>query len=53
MKNDISPLWEDVENRNGSICSIKIDSLEEAYIILKKLTYHMVNNTLLKFTPNK
>ena len=52
MKNDISPLWEDIENRNGSICSIKIDSLEEAYGILKKLTYHMVNNTLLKFSPN-
>ncbi len=52
MKNEISPIWEDPENRNGSICSIKIDSIEEAYDILKMLTYHMVNNTLLKFSPN-
>ncbi len=52
MKNEISPIWEDPENRNGSICSIKIDSIEEAYDILKILTYHMVNNTLLKFSPN-
>jgi hypothetical protein len=52
MKNEISPMWEDPENRNGSICSIKIDSLEDAYELLRKLTYHMVNNTLVKFNPN-
>jgi hypothetical protein len=52
MKNDISPMWEDPENRNGSICSIKIDSLSDAYEIFKLLAYHMVNNTLVTFSPN-
>jgi hypothetical protein len=51
MKNEISPMWEDSENRNGSICSIKIDSLDDAYSLLKLLIFHMVNNTLVKFSP--
>ena len=52
MKNEISPMWEDMENRNGSICSIKIDSIEESYEILKYLMINMANNTLLKFNIN-
>ncbi len=52
MKNEISPMWEDKENRNGSICSIKIDSLTDGYKIFKNLVLHMGNNTLLKFNPS-
>jgi hypothetical protein len=52
MKGEISPMWEDTENRNGSICSIKIDSITDGYELFKSLSYHMINNTLLKFTPN-
>jgi hypothetical protein len=52
MKNEISPMWEDKENRNGSICSIKIDSLSEGNKIFKNLVLHMGNNTLLKFNPS-
>jgi len=52
MKNEISPMWEDIENRNGSICSIKIDSISDGYELLKNLSYNMINNTLLVFTPN-
>ena len=52
MKNEISPMWEDKENRNGSICSIKIDSLADGNEIFKNLIIHMGNNTLLKFNPS-
>ena len=52
MKNEISPMWEDKENRNGSICSIKIDSLLDGNEIFKNLVIHMGNNTLLKFNPS-
>ena len=52
MKNEISPMWEDAENRNGSICSVKIDSLPDGFEIFKNLTIHMGNNTLLKFNPS-
>jgi hypothetical protein len=52
MKNEISPMWEDQENRNGSICSVKIDSVEEGYNIFKELLIHMVNHTVLKFNPS-
>jgi hypothetical protein len=52
MKNEISPMWEDKENRSGSICSIKVDSLEDGFRIFKNLVIHMGNNTLLKFNPS-
>lgn len=52
MKNEISPMWEDNENRNGSICSVKIDSLADGYNIFKTMTIGMANNTLLKFNPH-
>ena len=51
MKNEISPMWEDQENRNGSICSIKIDSIDEGYSIFKELVAHSANHTILKFNP--
>ena len=52
MKNEISPMWEDLENRNGSICSIKIYSLKDGYEILKKLLINICNNTLLNFSTD-
>jgi hypothetical protein len=52
MKNEISPMWEDLENRNGSICSIKIDSLKDGYEIFKKILVNICNNTLLIFSPD-
>jgi hypothetical protein len=51
MKNEISPLWEDLENRNGCICSIKVDSIKDAYNILKQLMIYTANNTLIEFSP--
>lgn len=51
MKNEISPLWEDSENRNGCICSIKVDSLKDAYNLLKQLMIYTANNTLMEFSP--
>ena len=51
MKNDISPLWEDLENRNGCICSIKVDSFNDGYYLLKQLMIYTANNTLMEFSP--
>jgi hypothetical protein len=50
MKNEISPMWEDNENRNGSICSVKIDSLVDGYEIFRVLLINICNNTLLCFS---
>jgi len=50
MKNEISPMWEDLENRNGSICSVKIDSLVDGYEIFRVLLTNICNNTLLCFS---
>jgi len=50
MKNEISPMWEDNENRNGSICSVKIDSLIDGYEIFRVLLINICNNTLLTFS---
>ena len=50
MKNEISPMWEDLENRNGSICSVKIDSLVDGYEIFRILLANICNNTLLCFS---
>jgi hypothetical protein len=52
MKNEISPMWEDNENRNGSICSIKIDSLLDGYEIFRVLLINICNNTLLCFSSD-
>jgi hypothetical protein len=47
MKEHITPLWENAWNRNGSICSIRIDNLQEAIGLIGKLMLHMCNNSLL------
>lgn len=52
MKNEISPMWEDNENRNGSICSVKIDSLVDGYEIFRVLLTNICNNTLLCFSSD-
>ena len=52
MKNEISPLWEDEENRCGSICSVKIDTLKDGYNILKTLFINICNNTLMNISKN-
>jgi hypothetical protein len=52
MKNEISPLWEDEENRCGSICSIKIDTLKDGYNILKTIFFNVCNNTLMNISKN-
>jgi hypothetical protein len=52
MKNEISPMWEDLENRNGSICSVKIDSLIDGYEIFRVLLTNICNNTLLCFSSD-
>lgn len=49
MKNMISPIWEDPENRNGSICTIMINNLDEAYSLFKKIAVYMANRALLKY----
>ena len=52
MKNEISPLWEDEENRCGSICSVKIDTLKDGYNILKTVFINICNNTLMNISKN-
>ena len=52
MKNEISPLWEDEENRCGSICSVKIDTLKDGYNILKTIFINICNNTLMNISKN-
>lgn len=50
MKQNISPMWEDNENRNGCICSIKHDLQDDAYKLLYILMVNIANNTLLNFS---
>ena len=47
MKEHITPLWENQWNKNGSICSVRIDSLPDAINLIQKLVTHMANNSLL------
>ncbi len=52
MKNDISPMWEDSENRNGSFCSVRIDDMEEAFRVLYKLVIMACNNSLISYSSD-
>ena len=47
MKNNISPIWEDKENRFGSRTNIQIYDLGESLEILKLFLIHIANRTLL------
>jgi hypothetical protein len=47
MKNEISPMWEDNENRHGSRTNIKIDNITECMEIFKMLLIYIANNNLL------
>lgn len=49
MRDGIYPMWEHPENRNGSSCSLRIDSLEEGYKVFEYLVINMINHTLLEF----
>ena len=46
MKNEISPLWEDNENRHGSRTNIKVEFFEECFNIIKHLMQCISNNSL-------
>lgn len=46
MKENINPIWEDDNNRNGGICSIKIE-FQQACKIMEDLCAYMVTHTLL------
>ena len=50
MKNNISPMWEDEQNKDGSIMSIKLASNEEAFKLFKFLLINISNSSLLKYT---
>ena len=49
MKNKIKPIWEDNANRNGAICSIKIDSKNNSLVseAIISLCLLIMNETLL------
>ena len=52
MKNNISPIWEDNENRYGSRTNIQIYDLEESLEILKMFLINIANKTLLNKNIN-
>lgn len=45
MRNDIAPIWEDEQNKNGGCWSIKIP-LEKSYELWVKLTMYIIGETL-------
>lgn len=49
MKNDIKPVWEDINNREGGCFSYKVNN-EDVSHVWKELSYLLVGNTL---TDNK
>lgn len=52
MRDNIYPMWEHPDNRFGSVCSIRVDSLEEAYSVFEFLSINFVNHTLLTFSED-
>lgn len=54
MREDIAPIWEDVNNKFGGICSIKLDSLSRGYRtdisseIMTTLCILIMNETFVK-----
>ncbi len=50
MKNEISPMWEDSNNRYKCRCQIKVDTIDSGKKLFNKLLVHFANNDILK-TP--
>lgn len=54
MREDVAPIWEDVNNKFGGICSLKVDSLQKGYKtdisteIFVTLAMLLTNETLMK-----
>lgn len=47
MKNNIKPIWEDPENRNGGCFSYKVP-IKDIYIAWKNLCYSIIGNNITK-----
>ena len=47
MKNNIQPIWEDNNNKNGGCFSYKIQN-ENVVTVWKHLSYKLIGNSLLK-----
>jgi hypothetical protein len=45
MKNNIKPIWEDPDNRNGGCLSYKINT-DYVYEVWKKLSYYLIGGSL-------
>jgi hypothetical protein len=45
MKEDITPVWEDIHNRNGGCFSYKISN-KNVYEVWRDLTYVLIGNTI-------
>lgn len=48
MKSEISPMWEDNENRRGNKLTVKINDLSECLDVMMRLQVYMCNNSLFK-----
>lgn len=63
MKNNIIPMWEDSENRNGTKTTVRINDINETINVLRLLNIHFLNKNILLtnndhlnglcFTPKK
>ena len=51
MRNDIKPIWEDVENINGGCYSFKIQN-KIIHNVWKNISYSLVSENFLKENPN-
>ena len=45
MKNNIKPIWEDIENSKGGCLSYKINT-DYVYEVLKNLNYYLIGEKL-------
>jgi hypothetical protein len=51
MKNDITPMWEDEENKNGGCWSFKIQE-KEASKLWEELSLYLVSETISKINDD-
>ncbi|AYV78973.1 MAG: translation initiation factor 4E [Edafosvirus sp.] len=47
MRQNVQPIWEDLNNRNGGVCSIKVD-ISKSYDTYTDLCMHTLNETIVK-----
>ena len=52
MRNDITPIWEDINNKNGGVWSILVNGSSNAFDLWEKLSVDLISDSVFNKSIN-